>query len=97
MRLLRLALLLCAAAVAWPTAATSREFEPGEPTPSARVGVFYYPWFATPWSDGHYSHWQQNGVLPPSDVASIGAPCARAVNSCDKGPMSGATCSETMR
>ena len=83
MRLLRLALLLLAAAVAWPTAAISHELHPGEPTPSARVGIFYYPWFATPSSDGHYSHWQQNGLRPPTDVASSFYPARGVYSSAD--------------
>jgi len=83
LRLLRLALLLLAAAVAWPTAAISHELHPGEPTPSARVGIFYYPWFATPGSDGHYSHWQQNGVRPPTDVASSFYPARGVYSSAD--------------
>ncbi len=83
MRLLRLALLLLAAAVAWPTAAISHELHPGEPTPSARVGIFYYPWFATPRSDGHYSHWQQNGLRPPTHVASSFYPARGVYSSAD--------------
>ncbi len=83
MRLLRLALLLLAAAVAWPAAATSHELDPGRPSPSARVGIFYYPWFATPRNDGHYSHWQQNGQQPPSDVASSYYPARGIYSSAD--------------
>lgn len=83
MRLLRLALVLLAAAVAWPAAAVSHEFQPGEPTPSARVGIFYYPWFATPRTDGHYSHWTQNGVRPPAHVASSFYPARGVYSSAD--------------
>ena len=61
LRLLRLALLLTAASCAWPAAALAHELDPGPLSPSARVGVFYYPWFATPQSDGRYAHWQQGG------------------------------------
>jgi glycoprotein endo-alpha-1,2-mannosidase len=42
------------------TAATVRE-----------VAVFYYPWYATPDHDGHWSHWEQNGKAP--EHADIGA------------------------
>jgi glycoprotein endo-alpha-1,2-mannosidase len=83
LRLLRLALLLLAAAVAWPTAAVSHELEPGPRAPSARVGIFYYPWFATPRNDGHYSHWQQNGMRPPVDVASSFYPARGVYSSAD--------------
>jgi glycoprotein endo-alpha-1,2-mannosidase len=83
LRLLRLALLLLAAVVAWPAAATSNELEPTLSTPSARVGIFYYPWFATPRNDGHYSHWQQNGLRPPSDVASSFYPARGVYSSAD--------------
>jgi glycoprotein endo-alpha-1,2-mannosidase len=83
LRLLRLALLLLAAAVAWPTAAVSHEREPSPRAPSARVGIFYYPWFATPRNDGHYSHWQQNGMRPPIDVASSFYPARGVYSSAD--------------
>ena len=83
MRLLRLALVLFAAAVAWPAAAGSHQLQPGPPSPSARVGIFYYPWFATPRNDGHYAHWQQNGLRPPSDVASSFYPARGVYSSAD--------------
>jgi hypothetical protein len=34
------------------------------------VGIFYYPWFATPRTDGGYAHWQQGGSSPPASLAS---------------------------
>ena len=83
MRLLRLALLLSAAAVAWPAAASSHELDPGPLAPSERVGIFYYPWFATPRNDGQYSHWQQNGRRPPLDVASSFYPARGVYSSAD--------------
>lgn len=81
--LLRLALLLTAASCAWPAAALSHELEPGPLSPSARVGVFYYPWFATPQRDGQYAHWQQGGTLPPADVASSFYPARGIYSSAD--------------
>jgi hypothetical protein len=83
LRFLRLALLLTAASCAWPAAAVSHELEPGPLSPSARVGVFYYPWFATPQRDGHYAHWQQGGTLPPADVASSFYPARGIYSSAD--------------
>jgi glycoprotein endo-alpha-1,2-mannosidase len=83
LRLLRLALLLSAAAVAWPAAAGSHELDPGPLAPSERVGIFYYPWFATPRADGHYSHWHQNGRRPPLDVASSFYPARGVYSSAD--------------
>jgi glycoprotein endo-alpha-1,2-mannosidase len=83
LRLLRLALLLLAAACACPAAASSHELEPGELAPSARVGIFYYPWFATTRNDGHYAHWQQNGLRPPLDVASSFYPARGVYSSTD--------------
>jgi hypothetical protein len=47
------------------------------------VGIFYYPWFATPDRDGHYAHWQQGGLLPPSDVASSFFPARGVYSSAD--------------
>ena len=70
MRVLRLALLLSAAVLVLPTSAWARGGEPSRQAPSARVGVFYYPWFATPQRDGAFAHWQQGGSSPPAVVAS---------------------------
>ena len=83
LRLLRLALVLVAAACAWPAAASSNELEPGPQAPSTRVGIFYYPWFANPTNDGRYMHWQQGGMQPPSDVASSFYPVRGVYSSAD--------------
>jgi len=65
-------------AVAWPnTAATSAQ------TPSARVGIFYYPWFATPQRDGAFAHWQQGGNTPPASLASGFYPARGLYSSAD--------------
>src|SRR5204862_1730454 len=34
------------------------------------VAIFYYPWYATPGTDGGWQHWDQNGHRPPGDVYS---------------------------
>ncbi len=34
------------------------------------MGIFYYPWFATPQRDGAFAHWQQGGSTPPASLAS---------------------------
>jgi len=49
--------------------------------PSARVSIFYYPWYGTPARDGSYEHWQQGGHLPPSDIASDFYPARGAYSS----------------
>jgi glycoprotein endo-alpha-1,2-mannosidase len=83
LRLLRLALLLTAASCAWPAAALPNALDPGPLSPSARVGVFYYPWFGTPQRDGRYAHWQQRGLRPPADVASSFYPSRGIYSSSD--------------
>ena len=83
MRLLRLALLLIAASCAWPATALSHDLDPGPLAPSARVGIFYYPWFGTPQRDGYYAHWQQGGTRPPAQVASSYFPARGVYSSSD--------------
>ena len=34
------------------------------------ASIFYYPWYGTPKFDGSYLHWDQNGHVPPFDLAS---------------------------
>jgi glycoprotein endo-alpha-1,2-mannosidase len=79
---LRLAFLVLAAALAVPAAAGADDLDPRS-VPTARVGIFYYPWFATPQRDGHYLHWQQGGIRPPFDVASSFYPARGAYSSAD--------------
>jgi glycoprotein endo-alpha-1,2-mannosidase len=83
LRLLRLALLLTLVASSAAAPATAHRLDPGERSPSARVGIFYYPWFATPQSDGHYAHWQQGGHVPPFHVASSFYPARGVYSSAD--------------
>ena len=68
-------------AAAW---AGAEEPDGNTQTPSARVGIFYYPWFATPQQDGVFAHWQQNGSAPPGDLASGFYPARGAYSSADE-------------
>ena len=65
-------------AAAWPG---GQDASP--PAPSARVGIFYYPWFATPEQDGAFAHWQQGGSVPPVTVASGFFPARGPYSSAD--------------
>ena len=54
----------------------------------AKVGrreasIFYYPWYGNPKWDGAYLHWDQNGHLPPSDLATSYYPARGAYSSRD--------------
>ena len=82
MRGLRLALVLTACLVV-PAAAWAGGSELSPPSPSARVGIFYYPWFATPERDGRFGHWQQGGSSPPASLASGFYPARGAYSSAD--------------
>jgi glycoprotein endo-alpha-1,2-mannosidase len=62
----RLALLLGLIALVVPVAATG-----GAQTSSSRpTSIFYYPWYGNPTWDGSYLHWDQNGHIPPLDLAT---------------------------
>jgi glycoprotein endo-alpha-1,2-mannosidase len=50
---------------------------------SPRVGIFYYPWFATPRTDGDYGHWQQGGSVPPESLSSGFYPARGPYSSAD--------------
>jgi hypothetical protein len=78
---LRLVFLLAAAALALPLTACAATRPDGGP--SARVGIFYYPWFGTPQRDGSYSHWQQGGTAPPANLASSFYPARGVYSSAD--------------
>jgi glycoprotein endo-alpha-1,2-mannosidase len=47
------------------------------------VAIFYYPWYATPASDGAWAHWDQNGHQPPSDIYSSFFPALGPYSSSD--------------
>ena len=66
-----------------PAAAWANKTEPGPRGPAAQVGIFYYPWFATPQQDGAFAHWQQGGSVPPASVASGFYPARGAYSSAD--------------
>jgi hypothetical protein len=66
-----------------PAAAWSSAHAPAAQTPSARVGIFYYPWFATPQLDGAFAHWQQGGSSPPVTIASGFYPARGPYSSAD--------------
>ena len=80
---MRLAFLLLAACLVVPAAASTGNREPGPPAPSARVGIFYYPWFATPPRDGEFAHWHQGGSTPPVNLASGFYPARGPYSSAD--------------
>jgi len=75
-------LFLTLAMVAVPAAAAYPGADHGV-TPSPRVGIFYYPWFATPGMDGHYAHWQQAGSAPPVSLSSAFYPARGPYSSAD--------------
>ena len=84
MGILRLVLLLAAAVCALPTVTAALPGDsPSAPTAGKRIGIFYYPWFATPQRDGHYAHWQQGGLAPPANLASSFYPARGAYSSAD--------------
>ena len=47
------------------------------------MGIFYYPWFATPQRDGAFAHWQQGGSAPPASLASGFYPARGLYSSAD--------------
>jgi len=83
LKVLRLVFLLTSACLVLPAAAWSSGKAPSPQTPSARVGIFYYPWFATAQRDGAYAHWQQGGSAPPDSLASGFYPARGPYSSAD--------------
>jgi glycoprotein endo-alpha-1,2-mannosidase len=65
--------LLCALLVAPATARAA----------DVRSAIFFYPWYSNPSHDGAYAHWQQNGHVPPLDLASAFFPARGAYSSSD--------------
>jgi hypothetical protein len=49
----------------------------------AKVGVFFYPWYATVEHGGGYRHWEQNGKLPPDDIGANFYPAQGVYSSLD--------------
>lgn len=69
-------LLLSAAAIALASGPAG-----AKPAPERGLtAIFYYPWYGTPALDGSYDHWEQEGHLPPFDIAASYYP--------DRGPYS---------
>src|SRR5262245_12469981 len=47
------------------------------------ASIFYYPWYGNLKWDGAYLHWDQNGHLPPTDLATSYYPARGAYSSRD--------------
>lgn len=47
------------------------------------VAIFYYPWYATPTTDGIWDHWDQNGGNPPSKLPTAYYPARGPYSSTD--------------
>jgi glycoprotein endo-alpha-1,2-mannosidase len=62
---------------------SARTFDPAGLSRSARVGIFFYPWYGTPTRDGGYEHWGQRGLAPPLDIASNFFPARGIYSSSD--------------
>jgi glycoprotein endo-alpha-1,2-mannosidase len=73
----RLALALGLLALLAPAGAPAG----GHAAARGEASIFYYPWYGTPQRDGSYLHWDQNGHIPPLDLASSYYPA--------RGPYSG--------
>jgi hypothetical protein len=55
--LLRLACSFSFVCLALSGSARALDSGPSAPATSSKVGIFYYPWFATPAHDGRFAHW----------------------------------------
>jgi glycoprotein endo-alpha-1,2-mannosidase len=76
----RLALVLGLLCLLVPTSVLAR----GQGRAAARdTSIFYYPWYGTPRFDGGYLHWNQNGHVPPLDLASSYYPARGPYSSAD--------------
>jgi glycoprotein endo-alpha-1,2-mannosidase len=75
----RLALALGLLALLVPAGAPG-----GATTASPRqTSIFYYPWYGNPQVDGSYLHWNQNGHIPPLDLATSFYPARGPYSSAD--------------
>jgi hypothetical protein len=52
-------------------------------TPGRETSIFYYPWYGNPQFDGAYEHWNQNGHVPPYDLATSFYPARGPYSSAD--------------
>jgi glycoprotein endo-alpha-1,2-mannosidase len=83
LRSLRIVVVLAVAVAAAPGAASARLIPEEDAVLSPRVGIFYYPWFATPRTDGDYGHWQQGGSVPPESLSTGFYPARGPYSSAD--------------
>jgi hypothetical protein len=51
--------------------------------PGRETSIFYYPWYGNPQFDGSYEHWDQDGHVPPYDLASSFYPARGPYSSAD--------------
>src|SRR5436309_9715167 len=76
----RLALVLAFLLLLVPAARVAGGHAAGSPR---ETSIFYYPWYGTPKFDGSYLHWDQNGHVPPLDLASSYYPARGPYSSAD--------------
>jgi hypothetical protein len=50
---------------------------------AGEVAIFYYPWYGNETVDGAWQHWQQDGNMPPAQIASNWYPVRGAYSSSD--------------
>src|SRR5437763_5382322 len=76
----RLALALALLALLVPVGGLAQG---GRTGPSRETTIFYYPWYGYPKFDGGYLHWDQNGHVPPLDLATSYYPARGPYSSAD--------------
>src|SRR5436309_7786518 len=76
----RLALVLAFLLLLVPAARVAGGHAAGSPR---ETSIFYYPWYGTPSWDGSYGHWDQNGHVPPLDLATSYYPARGPYSSAD--------------
>jgi glycoprotein endo-alpha-1,2-mannosidase len=74
---------VAAGALALTGQAAGRVDEGPDASARAETAIFFYPWFGTPERDGHYTHWQQGGNVPPAQLASNYYPARGPYSSSD--------------
>jgi glycoprotein endo-alpha-1,2-mannosidase len=73
-------------ATATPGSVASANEPEREAKSVSEVSIFYYPWYATPEHDGHWSHWEQNGKAPEhGDIGANFYPINGVYSSADAG------------
>ena len=87
----RLALALALLALLVPVGGLAHG---GRTGPSRETSIFYYPWYGSPRFDGGYLHWDQNGHVPPLDLATSYYPAfaASTFGMCPVSTVSGSRC-----